>query len=103
MDTKPASNMIYKVRESSWIARFAAWKLGVKQVAIVIGDTIHLHNTGKEEFLRNRRWLKHELKHIEQFRKHGFVPFVCKYLWESFRVGYYNNKFEKEARDAEHD
>ena len=33
----------------------------------------------------------------------AFFTFICKYLWESFRVGYYKNKFEVEARKAESD
>ncbi len=92
-----------KIRENSWIARIAALKLKSRQAAIVIGDTIHLYNTTKNNFLQNSRWLKHELCHVRQFRKYGFIPFILKYLWESFRKGYYNNRFEIEAREAEKD
>jgi len=90
-----------RIRENSWIARIAAWKLSSKQVAIVIGKTIHLHNTTKEEFLQNERWVKHELCHIRQFKEHGFFRFIIMYLWESMKKGYYNNKYEAEARQAE--
>jgi hypothetical protein len=85
------------------IARLAAWKLNCNKVAIVIGKTIHLHNTQQQEFLEDKQWLLHELKHIEQFRRHGFLPFICLYLWESLRHGYINNKYEIEARAAEND
>ncbi|MGZ5220375.1 MAG: DUF4157 domain-containing protein [Chitinophagaceae bacterium] len=91
----------YQIKERSWIARVAAWKLNSSQVAIVIGRTIHLHNTRRKEFLENKRWVLHELKHIEQFRRHGFLPFIFLYLWESIRHGYTNNKYEIEARAAE--
>ena len=89
------------VRENSWIAKLAAKKLQAPKVAIVIGKTIHLHNTTKEEFLKNEKWLKHELCHIKQFEKYGFLNFITKYLWESFNKGYFNNKYEIEARESE--
>ena len=83
------------------MARIAAWKLKSSSVAIVFGSTIHLWNSSKEDFLRNERWLKHELCHIRQYKQHGYIGFIVKYLWESIRKGYYNNKFEVEARAAE--
>lgn len=79
----------------------AARKLNVTKVAIVLGNTIHLYNTDKETFLKDERWLKHELCHVKQFREHGFFSFIAKYLWESLKKGYYNNKFEIAARAAE--
>ena len=91
----------YKIKENSWIAKIAAYKLKADSVAIVIGSTIHLHNTSRENFKKNERWLKHELKHVQQFHEHGFITFIFKYLVESIRNGYYNNRFEKEARLAE--
>lgn len=91
----------YKIKEHSWLARIAAHKLGSEKVAIVIGETIYLYNISITDFLKNTRWLNHELCHIEQFRKFGLLPFIIKYLWESVQHGYYNNKFEIEARNAE--
>jgi len=83
------------------VARIAAWKLNASSVAIVFGSTIHLWNSSKEDFLKNERWLKHELCHIRQYKQHGYVGFIVKYLWESLKKGYHNNKFEVEARKAE--
>ena len=91
----------YRIRENSWIAKFAAWKLNKPNMAIVLGNSIHLHNCSRTEFLANERWLKHELCHIRQFREHGCVIFLIKYGWESILHGYYNNKYEREAREAE--
>ena len=93
--------MQFKIRENSFIARIAAWKLKAKQVAIVIGNTIHLHNTSTEELLNNKPWLKHELEHIRQYKKYGLIGFIVSYLVESIKKGYYNNKFEVAARAAE--
>jgi hypothetical protein len=103
MKTGQPFNIDFKIRERSFIARLAAWKLKSDAVAIVIGKTIHLHNTAKTEFLQNRRWLLHELKHVEQFRQHGFLSFIFLYVWESIRRGYVQNKYEIEARAAETD
>jgi hypothetical protein len=89
------------IKEKSWLAKIAAKKLGSKQVAIVFNKTIHLHNTTKQEFLCDKRWLCHELTHIKQYADNGIVGFIVKYLWESIRHGYHNNKFEKEARVGE--
>jgi hypothetical protein len=89
------------IKENSWLARIAAWKLRSDSVAMVLGKTIHLYNSTKENFLNDERWLKHELCHIKQFKEHGYFMFVVKYLWESLRKGYYNNRFEVEARNAE--
>lgn len=83
------------------LAKIAAKKLGTKSVAMVLGKTIHLCNTTKAEFLLDEKWVKHELCHIKQFKEHGYFLFVVKYLGESIRKGYYNNRFEVEARNAE--
>jgi hypothetical protein len=91
----------YYIKENSWIAKLAAKKLRSKQVAIVIGKTIHLHNVSKQDFLNNDKWVKHELCHVKQFEQNGSVVFIVKYLWESIKHGYFNNKYEAEAREAE--
>ena len=89
------------IREDSWIARIAAKKLKSSTAAIVIGNTIYLHNTTKTDFLLNERWVKHELCHIAQFRQYGTFNFIVMYLWESLKNGYFKNKFEEAARKAE--
>ena len=89
------------VKENSWLAKIAARKLSSQSVAMVLGKTVHLHNTTKEDFLQNKKWVRHELCHIKQFRQHGYIGFVAKYVWESLRKGYYNNRIEIEARAAE--
>ena len=73
--------------------------LGSKRVAMVIGQTVHLSGTTRAEFLADPEWVAHEQVHLRQYREHGLLPFLWKYLVESARVGYYHNKFEAEARD----
>lgn len=91
----------FLIKENSWVAKLAAKKLQSKNVAIVIGKTIHLYHVSKESFLKDEKWVKHEMCHVNQFKKYGFITFIFKYLWESMKVGYHENKFEAEARDAE--
>ena len=90
-----------RVKENSFWARLAAKKLGSAKVAMVIGRTIHLHNTSATEFLNNERWVKHEMAHIEQYKRYGLIRFLVLYLWYSARYGYYNNPLEVEARSKE--
>jgi len=94
-------NPIYIIKENSRLAWIAAKKMGADKLAMVLGNTIHLHKASKDEFLSDGRWLKHELCHIKQFQQHGYLGFLVKYLWESMKHGYHNNKFEVEAREAE--
>lgn len=89
------------IKENSWIAKLAARKLKTKNCAIVINRTIHLHNTTRAEFMANRKWLLHELKHVEQYQRYGVLRFIFLYLYETVRKGYRNNRFEVEAREAE--
>lgn len=79
----------------------AAAKLHSQSVAVVLGKTIHLWDVDARTFLKNEKWLKHELCHIRQYRRYGFVTFIFMYLFESMRRGYHRNKYEAEARRAE--
>lgn len=47
------------------------------------------------------RLRRHEMVHIEQVNKLGWIGFYATYLWYSIRYGYTNNPFEVEARKAE--
>ncbi len=100
-DNMRMNNSRINIRENSWMAWLAAKKLGAPAVAITLGNTIYLHRTGREHFLNNERWVKHELKHVEQFRRYGYFRFIFLYLAECLRKGYYHNRFEIEARKAE--
>lgn len=91
------------IKENSFIAGIAAWKLGFSSAAIVIGKTIYLHNATKQELIHNNKWLRHEIAHIKQYKQYGNFLFIIMYLVESIKKGYKNNKFEIMARDAEQD
>jgi hypothetical protein len=44
---------------------------------------------------------RHEMQHIYQVQKLGWIRFYVSYLWESARVGYKKNKYEIEANAVE--
>lgn len=89
------------IKQNAWQARIAARMLKTNRVAIVLGSTIYLWGVTKEDFMRDKKWLAHELTHIQQFARYGKLRFTLMYLWQSIRHGYHNNKFEREARDSE--
>jgi nitrogenase molybdenum-iron protein alpha/beta subunit len=93
--------MIVTIKENSWIAKLSAKQLGSKKVAVVVGRTIHLFNTTREEFLKDEKWVCHELAHVEQFQRHGLVKFLALYLVESIKKGYRMNRYELEAKSKE--
>lgn len=95
--------MQVQIKENSWVAKIAAQKMKADKVAIVFGKTIHLHNTTKKDFLNDKDWACHELKHIEQYQQNGFVGFIFKYVFDWIQNGYYKNRFEIEARESEKD
>jgi Domain of unknown function (DUF4157) len=95
--------MKVQIKENSWVAKLAAKKMQADKVAIVFGNTIHLHNTSRTEFLNDSDWVSHELKHVQQYQENGFVGFISKYLFDWVKNGYHNNRFEVEARESEKD
>lgn len=90
-----------KIRERSLLAKIAAFNLRSGNMALVLGKTIHLHQVTAEEFLKNERWVRHEVCHLQQYKRYGTIGFLARYLGESLRNGYDRNRFELEARAAE--
>jgi hypothetical protein len=74
--------------------RIAGWCLGQHSVAaITLWSTVWLgaHANPDAELLL------HESRHVAQFRARKAFPIL--YLWESLRRGYWNNRFEIDARE----
>lgn len=91
------------IKENSLRAKLAAKWLGTNRVAIVMRQTIYLHNCSAPQFVENRRWLLHELEHVAQFRQYGTGNFMLRYIAEYLRRGYHHNRYEMAARAAETD
>jgi hypothetical protein len=89
------------IKENAWLARWAAHRLCAYSCAIVFGKTICLHNVSRDQFLEDESYVFHEVTHVKQWLKHGYFIFPIKYVYYSFKYGYYNNPFEKEAREME--
>lgn len=68
-----------------------------KAIASAINKTIHLHAITAEAFVERKAFMRHELQHIIQY--HTIRFFVLKYIWETLKKGYFNNKYEVEARE----
>ncbi len=92
--------MNFKIVENSFFARLARWVLRSNNVAMVLGNKIYLSGVSRHVFLKNERWVAHELCHVRQFEEHGYARFLWLYLQESVRKGYFHNKYEVEARLA---
>jgi hypothetical protein len=84
-----------EIRENRWLLALGGRLAGMRGRAggMAIGRTILVPPDSKLQ----PRLLLHELVHVRQWRT---VPlFPLRYLWESLRRGYRNNRFEREARD----
>jgi hypothetical protein len=92
---------IIRIKENAIIALLAAIFLQSKTMAVTIGSTINLHGCNKEEFLANNGWLKHELKHVAQYKQLGFSRFLLKYFLQWLQYGYKKSPLEREAVAAE--
>ena len=82
------------IRRGGFPPRVAGWCLGQPSVAAVtLWRTIWLgaDTTASVELLL------HELRHVQQFEASWAFPF--QYVWESVRRGYWNNRFEVDARN----
>jgi hypothetical protein len=90
-----------RIRQNSWIAKIACKCIKQKDVALTVFRTIYLSHSTPGVFLNNHRWVAHELAHVRQFRTYGNLKFIFLYLKESLSKGYYNNKWEVEARAEE--
>ena len=63
--------------------------------AVTLGRTIVVHPRVR----LSRRLLVHELVHVRQWKEDRLFP--VRYALESLRRGYWNNRYEVEAREAE--
>ena len=91
------------IKTDSRLARMAARILKTSRIAVTVNRTIYLYNCNKQDFLKNKKWVCHEIAHIGQYKRIGSLSFVAAYLFQCLVNGYKNNKFEKEARAKEND
>ena len=86
-----------------WNSLLAKIILPRKYIAITFGKHVFIKRK-PEEFLSDRqreRLLKHEAKHVEQYKFWGFFGFLRRYIKYHIKYGYLKNPMEIEARKAE--
>ena len=65
--------------------------------AITFGSHVFI----TKEAFDNKQLLKHEMVHVEQYRRMGNLRFIMQYIYYHFKFGYENNPLEIEAREGE--
>ena len=82
-----------RVRRGGLLPRLGGWCLGRRSVSgITLWRTIWL----APEAPCAAELLLHELRHVQQF--HAQASFPLRYIWESVRRGYRQNRYEVDAR-----
>jgi len=91
-----------KLVPHSRIARIIGRMHGEEEdYAITIGRTIFL-SCGKQDFLSDTPWVRHEFTHIQQYKKYGVLEFAKRYFFSAiFYHSYAKIPFEREAISAE--
>ncbi len=87
------------------LARFLASPLfnGAGASAITLGHTVYILRDDIDlSSPESVSLLVHELKHVEQLEREGWVRFLAGYFWDYVRHGYGEGiRFEREAVEAE--
>jgi hypothetical protein len=92
----------FRVVPNSLLAKIAGKLKGEEEdYAVTIGKTIYL-SCNKEYFFSDTPWVRHEVTHVEQYKKYGILEFAKRYLFFSIFFHSYNKiPFEREAIFAE--
>ena len=85
---------------NSKLAKFIGWTQNESLYAITTSENTCRYSC--PELLVDIKWRNHEEIHKAQYARLGWVRFITKYLIESIKNGYTNNKFEVEARNGLH-
>lgn len=87
------------LRANRWIPQVGGWLAGTRgpAAAVTLGHTIFVH----PRITMTRQLLVHELVHVRQWEADALFP--LRYALEWVRRGYWNNRYEQEARAAEID
>ena len=92
--------MIVTSAVANWVVKFADRFNPIDTVGVTIWPFIFIWPAKHTE---NKRLVRHEKKHLEQWKRYWVVGFLPLYIWYHIRYGYINNPLEVEARFAEKD
>jgi hypothetical protein len=96
-----------RLAEAKGISRLLSSKFfaGQRIAAITLGQTIYFRELDQFDphSIEGLALLAHEIKHVEQYRKKGFIRFYAKYIWDYIiRRGYGEQlTFEAEASELQ--
>ena len=87
-----------ELRVGRWVPALGGHLSGMRRsaAAVTLGRTIVVH----PDVRLDGRLLRHELEHVRQWRRQP-LTFPIRYLLCHIRYGYYDNPYERAARDAE--
>jgi hypothetical protein len=101
----PESILVH-IKENSIRARIAAFNMGANcGLAMVWGNTILLFNVSKQDFLQDKQWVCHEIRHVLQSNQIGKWRFLWRYVVLGIKHGYHHHPYEVDARlhDADYE
>jgi len=85
---------------TGFLARFIVW-VAAKIVPGTVGVTIWpFIFIWPKKWAKNKKLVKHEQKHLEQYKRYWIVGFLPVYIYYSIKYGYWDNPLEIEARKA---
>jgi hypothetical protein len=93
-----------QLKESSMKTRIVYRFLPFRFWKWIGGMTIYpfiLFRKSKEEITDSL--FRHELEHIYQVERIGWIKFYVTYLWHNVKAGYRNNPYELQAEEREND
>jgi len=79
------------------IVKVAAW-ITPGTVGVTLWPFIFIYPTVEAQ---NERLIRHEKKHLEQYKRYWIVGFLPLYIYQFIRYGYKDMALEVEARAAE--
>jgi hypothetical protein len=95
---------VVHIKENSFRAKLATIKMRTNYgLAMVWGNQILLFNVSKQDFLADKQWVCHELRHVVQAYNMGKWTFLWRYLVLGLRHGYHHHPMEIDARMHEQD
>jgi len=90
--------MLVTNKIAKWVVNFADRFNPVDTVGVAIWPFVFIW---PKIYSQNLMLVRHEQKHLEQWRRYWIVGFLPVYLWYYLRYGYTDNPLEVEARAAE--
>lgn len=96
MESSGSNYMIITNKIARWIVG-AAEKITPGTDAVTVWPFIFI----KKEYANDQKLLRHERKHLEQWKRYWIVGFFPIYLYQFLRFGYKDMALEVEAREAE--